>query len=57
MEGAAVAAVAERFGVPVVVVRALSDLAGSESHMDFPAFLDAAARIAARAVGRISTVL
>lgn len=57
MEGAAVAAVAERFGVPVVVVRALSDLAGSESHMDFPAFLDAAAGIAARVVGRISTVL
>jgi adenosylhomocysteine nucleosidase len=57
MEGAAVAAVAERFGIPVVVVRALSDLAGSESHMDFPAFLDAAAGIAARVVGRIVTAL
>ena len=57
MEGAAVAAVAECFGAPLVVVRALSDLAGTESHMDFPAFLDAAARIAARVVGRISTVI
>jgi adenosylhomocysteine nucleosidase len=57
MEGAAVAAVAQRFGVPAVVVRALSDLAGGDSHMDFPAFLDAAAGIAARVVGRIVTVL
>lgn len=57
MEGAAVAAVADRFGVPVVVVRALSDLAGSESHMDFPSFLDAAAAVAARVVSRVATVL
>ncbi len=57
MEGAAVAQVAERFGAPVVVVRALSDLAGSDSHMDFPAFLHETAGQAAMIVRRIVPVL
>lgn len=57
MEGAALAAVAERFGIPVVVVRALSDLAGEESHMDFPAFLHAAAASAAAVTRRVAAVL
>ncbi len=57
MEGAALAQVAERFGVPVVVVRALSDLAGEDSHMDFPAFLHETAGQAAAIVRRIAPVL
>ena len=50
MEGGAVAQVAERFGVPWVVVRCLSDLAGSSSHVDFRAFLPVAAANAAAVV-------
>ena len=57
MEGAAVAQVAERFGVPWVVIRALSDLAGSESHMDFPAFLHEAAGMAAKLARRLVPVV
>lgn len=56
MEGGAIAQVAERFGVDYLVVRALSDLAGAESHMDFPTFLEEAADLAAsitRAVLRV----
>ncbi|MGE0152255.1 MAG: 5'-methylthioadenosine/adenosylhomocysteine nucleosidase [Reyranellaceae bacterium] len=50
MEGGAVAQVAERFGLPWIVVRCLSDLAGVDSHVDFPAFLPLAAQAAARVV-------
>jgi adenosylhomocysteine nucleosidase len=50
MEGGAVAQVAERFGIPWVVVRCLSDLAGSSSHVDFRAFLPVAAANAAAVV-------
>lgn len=57
MEGAAVAQVAEKFGVPVTVVRALSDLAGEDSHMDFTAFLEEAGLIAAGIVRRLLPVL
>ena len=57
MEGAAIAQVAERFGAPAVVVRALSDLAGADSHMDFPAFLHETAGQAAGIVRRIVPVL
>ena len=57
MEGAALAQVAERFDVPLVVVRALSDLAGADSHMDFPAFLHETAGQAAMIVRRIVPVL
>lgn len=53
MEGGAVAQVAERFGVPWVVVRCLSDLAGSSSHVDFRAFLPVAAANAAAVVRAI----
>jgi adenosylhomocysteine nucleosidase len=53
MEGAAVAQVAERFGRPAVVIRALSDLAGEESHLDFGRFVEDAAGSAARVVRRI----
>lgn len=57
MEGAALAQVAERFGAPCVVVRCLSDLAGSESHMDFQTFLPAAAAAAATVVHRLIPVI
>ena len=57
MEGAAVAQVAERFDAPAVVVRALSDLAGADSHVDFPAFLHETAGMAAAIVRRIVPVL
>ena len=57
MEGAAVAQVAEIFGVPCVVVRSVSDRAGADSHLDFPRFLGLTAPIAAEIVARIVTIL
>lgn len=53
MEGAAVAQTAARFGVPVVVIRALSDLAGTDSHVDFGAFVHETAAVAAGIVRRV----
>ena len=40
MEGAAVSQVCESFGIPWLVIRALSDLAGAQSSFDFAAFVD-----------------
>lgn len=53
MEGAAVAQVAAMAGVPAVVIRSLSDLAGSESHVDFGQFVATVAPMAATVVRRI----
>lgn len=57
MEGAAVAQAAELLGIPCIVIRSLSDLAGAESHLDFPRFLKAVAPSAAEVVARIVSVL
>ena len=57
MEGAAVAQVTEKYGVPAIVVRCLSDLAGAESHMDFPSFAKAAGGAAAGLLRRIIAVV
>lgn len=43
MEAAAVAQVCHQFGVPFVVIRALSDIAGKESNVSFEQFLQTAA--------------
>jgi adenosylhomocysteine nucleosidase len=57
MEGAAVAQATELIGIPCIVIRSLSDLAGAESHLDFPKFLRAVAPTAAEVVARIVSVL
>jgi adenosylhomocysteine nucleosidase len=57
MEGAAVAQVAAQFNAPCIIVRCLSDLAGGESHLDFPAFLAATAESAAQVLRRIVSAL
>jgi adenosylhomocysteine nucleosidase len=57
MEGAAVAQVAAQFNAACIVVRCLSDLAGGESHLDFPAFLAATAESAAQVLRGIVPVL
>ena len=56
MEGSALCGVAERFGVPWLVVRALSDRAGEDSLDDFAAFVDAAAADSARLVRELLAV-
>ncbi len=50
MEGAAVAQACEDLGVDCLIVRALSDLAGAESDIDFTRFLDEVARNSAAIV-------
>lgn len=57
MEGAAVGQVAAFFGIPAVVVRSLSDLAGAESHLDFDRFVSVVAPDAARVMRRLAAVI
>ncbi len=56
MEGSAVCGVAERMGVPWLVVRALSDRAGEDSLEDFGAFLGTAAAASANLVQHLLPV-
>jgi adenosylhomocysteine nucleosidase len=53
MEGASVAQVAERYGVDCLVVRALSDLAGAESTLDFMSFFEQVAANSAKVAERV----
>jgi adenosylhomocysteine nucleosidase len=59
MEGGAVAQIARRWGedIPFVNVRCLSDLASSESHLDFRAFLPVASRYASLVAHRLAPVI
>jgi adenosylhomocysteine nucleosidase len=57
MEGSAVCGVAERFGLPWLIVRALSDRAGEESVSDFATFLSDAAADSASLVRALLPVL
>ena len=57
MEGAAVAQVAGHFGVDHLVVRAVSDLAGSDSVFDFERFLDEVAVNSAEVVLAVLEVI
>lgn len=57
MEGAAVAQVAAGAGLPAIVVRSLSDLAGRDSHLDFGQFVATVAPMAATVVRRIAAVI
>ena len=45
MEGAAVAQVATKLGIPFAIVRWISDSANSEAHLDFPTFVNQAAEL------------
>jgi len=53
MEGAAIAHCCYLFSVPVLVIRSLSDVAGTESPVSFKEFLPVAARHSAHIVMRI----
>lgn len=50
MEAAAIAQTCHQFGTPFIVIRALSDIAGKESHLSFDQFLDTAATHSAEMV-------
>lgn len=57
MEAAAIAQVAYQFGVPFVIIRSLSDIAGKESDISFEQYLDQAAKNSADLVMKIVTNL
>jgi adenosylhomocysteine nucleosidase len=57
MEGGAVAQVCEAFGIPWLVIRALSDLAGGNALFDFTAFVDQAAAASATILRRLLPAL
>ncbi|WP_210367413.1 5'-methylthioadenosine/S-adenosylhomocysteine nucleosidase [Bacillus sp. REN3] len=50
MEAAAIAQVAYQFGVPFVVIRSLSDIAGKDANLSFDQFLQTAAKNSAELI-------
>lgn len=57
MEGGAVGQVCEAFGLPWLVIRALSDLAGGNALFDFTAFVDQASATSATILRQLLPVL
>jgi adenosylhomocysteine nucleosidase len=57
MEAAAIAQVAYQFGIPFVVIRSLSDIAGKESNVSFDQFLEKAALHSANLVIKMVSLL
>lgn len=57
MEGGAIGQVADAFGLPHLVIRALSDLAGAESHFDFGRFVEETAAGSAAILRHLLPVL
>ncbi|ALC89855.1 5'-methylthioadenosine nucleosidase [Bacillus sp. FJAT-18017] len=57
MEAAAIAQVAHQFGIPFVIIRSLSDIAGKDSGVSFDQFLDKAARNSATLVMKMVSAL
>lgn len=57
MEGGALAQTCESFEIPWLVIRALSDLAGASSGLDFDRFVDEVAVSSARVLLRVLPVL
>ena len=57
MEGAAIAQVAYQFGIPFVIIRSLSDIAGKESNISFDQFLEKAALHSTNLVIKMVTLL
>ena len=53
MEGAAVAQVCFDYGVPLALVRTISDRADDDAHHDFPAFVKNVASVYARSIVRL----
>jgi adenosylhomocysteine nucleosidase len=53
MEGAAIVHCCRLFSIPALVIRALSDIAGSESPLKFEEFLPLASKNSAEIVRRI----
>ncbi|WP_251554753.1 5'-methylthioadenosine/S-adenosylhomocysteine nucleosidase [Neobacillus muris] len=57
MEAAAIAQVAHQFGVPFVIIRSLSDIAGKQSEISFDQFIDQAAANSATLVMKMAAAL
>ncbi|MED4203260.1 5'-methylthioadenosine/S-adenosylhomocysteine nucleosidase [Neobacillus mesonae] len=57
MEASAIAQVAHRFGIPFVIIRSLSDIAGKQSEISFDQFIDKAATNSATLVMKMVAAL
>ena len=57
MEAAAVAQVCHHYEKPFIIVRALSDIAGKESHISFNEFLTVAAKESSEMVSELVSMI